>query len=53
MLFEVFNVTNAVNFLTDNGQGFNDIYTATNFGTPTQVVPNSQRQAEFGLRFRF
>ena len=53
VLFEVFNLTNAVNFLTDNNQGFNDIYTAPNFGTPTQVVPNSQRQAEFGARFRF
>ncbi len=53
LLFEVFNLTNAVNFLTDNGQGLNDIYTASNFGIPTQVVPNSQRQAEFGLRFRF
>jgi hypothetical protein len=53
VLFEVFNLTNAVNFLTDNGQGFNDIYTASNFGTPTQIVPNSQRQAEFGVRFRF
>lgn len=53
LLFEVFNITNAVNFLSDNGQGFNDIYTAANFGTPTQIVPNSQRQAEFGVRFKF
>lgn len=53
LLFECFNLTNAVNFLTDNNQGFNDIYTAPNFGTPTQVVPNSQRQAQFGARFRF
>jgi outer membrane receptor protein involved in Fe transport len=53
VLFEVFNITNAVNFLTDNNQGFNDVYTASNFGTPTQVVPNSQRQAEFGVRLRF
>ncbi len=53
LLFEVFNLTNAVNFLTDNSLGFNDIYTAANFGTPTQIVPNSQRQAEFGVRFKF
>ena len=53
LLFEVFNITNAVNFLTDNNQGFNDVYTASNFGTPTRVVPNSQRQAEFGVRFHF
>lgn len=53
VLFEMFNITNAVNFLTDNNQGFNDIYTASNFGTPTQIVPNSQRQAEFGIRFQF
>ena len=50
MLFEVFNITNHVNFLVDPNQGFNDIYTADNFGTPTQIVPNSQRQAEFGVR---
>jgi hypothetical protein len=53
VLFEVFNLTNTANFLTDNQQGFNDVYTASNFGTPTQIVPNSQRQAEFGVRFRF
>jgi outer membrane receptor protein involved in Fe transport len=53
VLFEVFNITNAVNFLVDNNLGFNDIYTASNFGTPTQVVPNSQRQAELGVRFKF
>jgi hypothetical protein len=53
VLFEVFNITNAVNFLTDNNQGFADIYGSSNFGTPTQIVPNSQRQAEFGVRFRF
>ena len=53
MLFEVFNLTNDVNFVSDNGLGFNDIYTAANFGTPTQIVPNSQRQAEFGVRFKF
>ncbi len=53
VLFEMFNITNHVNFLVDPNQGFNVIYTANNFGTPTQVVPNSQRQAEFGVRFRF
>jgi Carboxypeptidase regulatory-like domain len=53
VLVEVFNITNHVNFLVDPNQGFGSIYTANNFGTPTQVVPNSQRQAEFGVRFRF
>jgi len=53
ILFEVFNITNAVNFMTDNQQGFNDVYGSATFGTPSQIVQNSQRQAEFGVRFRF
>jgi hypothetical protein len=53
VLFEVFNVTNHVNFSGDPGYGFINNYNSANFGTATQIVPNSQRQAEFGVRFQF
>ncbi len=53
LLFEVFNLTNYVNLNGDDNQGFITTYTSENFGTATQIVPNSQRQAEFGLRFVF
>jgi hypothetical protein len=58
VLFEVFNVTDRVNFSGDSSYGFNNRYgTAasplSNFGTPTQIVPNSNRQAEFGIRYKF
>jgi hypothetical protein len=53
LLFEVFNLTNHVNFSSDANQGFINTYTSPNFGKPTQIVPNSQRQAEFGARFSF
>jgi hypothetical protein len=58
VLFEVFNVTDRVNFSGDTGFGFNNSYgegttPLPNFGTATQIVPNSNRQAEFGVRFRF
>jgi outer membrane receptor protein involved in Fe transport len=53
VLFEVFNLTNHVNFNGDGNQGFINVYTSPNFGTPTQIIPNSQRQAEFGVRFQF
>jgi hypothetical protein len=58
VLFEVFNVTDRVNFSGDTGFGFNNIYgtgttPVSSFGTPTQIVPNSNRQAQFGARFRF
>jgi hypothetical protein len=49
----VFNITDHVNFSGDRNQGFIDNYNSANFGTATQVVPNSQRQAEFGVRFQF
>ncbi len=58
VLFEVFNVTDRVNFNGDARTGFNNVW-GTNaqpspgFGTPTNIVPNSARQAEFGARFRF
>ncbi|HSD28214.1 MAG TPA: hypothetical protein VLL75_12995, partial [Vicinamibacteria bacterium] len=53
VLFEVFNLTNHVNFSGDPGYGFINNYNSDNFGTATQIVPNSQRQAEFGVRFAF
>jgi outer membrane receptor protein involved in Fe transport len=53
VLFEVFNITNHVNFSGDPGLGFINNYNSPNFGTATQIVPNSQRQAEFGVRFQF
>jgi hypothetical protein len=60
VLFEVFNLTDRVNFSGDTANGFNNTWglpTRTtplpNFGTPTQIVPNSNRQAEFGIRYRF
>jgi hypothetical protein len=53
VLFEVFNITNHVNFNAANPGGYINRYTSANYGTATSVVPNSQRQAEFGLRFRF
>ena len=53
VLFEMFNITNHVNFAGDPAFGFVNTYTSENFGTATQIVPNSQRQAEFGVRFQF
>ena len=49
-LFEVFNITNHANFDRDN---YVFTYSSSNFGNPTKVIKNSQRQAEFGVRFRF
>jgi hypothetical protein len=42
-----------VNFAGDPAYGFINTYTSPSFGTATQIVPNSQRQAEFGVRFQF
>jgi outer membrane receptor protein involved in Fe transport len=53
VLFECFNLTNHVNFNGDANQGFINTYSSANFGTATQIIANSQRQAEFGARFRF
>jgi hypothetical protein len=56
VLFEAFNLTNRVNldsdvgFITTYGQGTQPL---PNFGKATQIVPNSQFQSEFGVRFRF
>jgi outer membrane receptor protein involved in Fe transport len=58
VLFEVFNLTDRVNLSGDTGFGFlnnwgTNLDPVANFGTATQIVPNSNRQAEFGIRFRF
>jgi hypothetical protein len=53
VLFEVFNITTHVNFNGDRNVGFIDNFNSPNFGTATQVIPNSQRQAEFGVRIQF
>jgi hypothetical protein len=50
VLFEVFNLTDHVNYDRDSYQ-FN--ITSSAFGTPTAILNNSQRQAQFGARFRF
>ena len=58
VLFEVFNLTDRVNFSGDTAYGFNNVWgrgtsPLANFATPTQIVASSNRQAEFGVRFRF
>jgi outer membrane receptor protein involved in Fe transport len=50
VLFEVFNLTNHANFNRDD---YIDRFTSPDFGKATSIIPNSQRQAEFGARFRF
>jgi len=49
-LFEVFNITDHVNF---NRDSYVTRFTSPDFGTPTEIINNSQRQAQVGLRFRF
>jgi hypothetical protein len=58
VLFEVFNLTNRVNLNGDAGTGFNQRWGTgatplATFGKATNIVPNSQLQSEFGVRFRF
>jgi outer membrane receptor protein involved in Fe transport len=59
VLFEMFNVTNRVNFNGDPGSGGPNQRWGTgttaspDFGKVTAIVPNSQFQSEFGVRFRF
>ena len=50
VLFEVFNITDHDNFDRDQ---YVDDFTSPDFGTPTAILNNSQRQAQFGARFRF
>jgi hypothetical protein len=49
-LFEVFNITNHANFNRDD---YISRFTSPAFGSATDIIKNSQRQAEGGLRFRF
>jgi hypothetical protein len=48
--FEVFNITDHVNFDRDS---YVTNFQVSDFGTPTEIINNSQRQAQFGFRFRF
>jgi hypothetical protein len=50
ILGEVFNVTNHANFDADFYQ---NVFGDEHFGEATQIIRNSNRQAEFGIRFRF
>ncbi len=53
LLFEVFNITNHANFNTANPGGYINRYPSASFGTATSIVLNTQREAEFGVKFRF
>jgi len=50
LMFDVFNITNHANFDRDH---YYNTYTSATFGQPSSILPNSQRQSEFGLRFKF
>jgi len=50
VLGEVFNVSNHTNFDRDT---YVNIFTSPDFGRARSIVRNSNRQAEFGVRFRF
>ena len=50
LMFDVFNITNHANFNRDD---YFNKYGSANFGQPSDVLPNSQFQSEFGLRFKF
>ena len=47
---QVFNLTNHDNFDRDK---YEVTFSSPNFGQPTQIIKNSQRQGEIGARFRF
>ena len=49
-LFDLFNITNHVNYDRDS---YVARFTSPDFGTPTEIVNNSERQGQFGVRFRF
>jgi outer membrane receptor protein involved in Fe transport len=59
LLFEMFNVTNRTNFNGDPGSGGPNqrwgqaSVVSPDFGKVSAIVPNSQFQSEFGVRFRF
>jgi carboxypeptidase family protein len=50
LMYDVFNLTNHANFNRDN---YFNKYGSANFGQPSDILPNSQFQSEFGLRFKF
>jgi hypothetical protein len=50
ILGEVFNLTDHANFDRDQ---YIINFTSPNFGDATEIVRNSNRQGEFGIRFRF
>ena len=49
-LFEVFNITNHTNFDRDS---YTTRYTSANFGRPSEILNNSERQAQIGVKFKF
>ncbi len=49
-MFEVFNLTNFVNYDRDS---YVTTFTSPNFGAPRAILNNSQRQAQFGVRVKF
>jgi outer membrane receptor protein involved in Fe transport len=53
LAFDVFNITNHANFNTANPGGYTNRYPSANFGAATAIVPDSQRESQFSLRFRF
>ena len=50
LIVSILNITNHANFDRDH---YLNTYTSPSFGEPTSILPNSQRQSEFGLRFKF
>ena len=47
---QLFNITDHVNYNRDD---YIDVFTSANFGQPTSIIKNSQRQGEVGARLRF
>jgi outer membrane receptor protein involved in Fe transport len=50
VLFDVFNLTNHASFDRDTYQ---NTFSSATFGQPTSIIPNSQRESEVGVRFKF
>ena len=49
-MFEIFNITNYTNYDRDS---YVTTFSSPNFGRPGAILNNSQRQAQFGARFKF
>jgi hypothetical protein len=49
-LFEIFNITNHTNFDRDS---YTTRFTSPNFGQPSEIINNSERQGQFGVKFHF